>query len=86
MSCVYISAGSDFDILNATLSFLPGETVGSSNHCVNISIINDETVEADETFTVVLFSSSIIQIFGRTSIDITIHEDMSDCKPQHDLY
>ena len=77
------SAGSDFGTLNTTLSFLPGETVGSSDHCANISIINDEAVEAEETFTVVLFSSSIIQIYGRTSIDITIYEDMSDCKPHH---
>ena len=74
------SAGSDFSLLNTTLTFLSGETIGNSLHCADITILNDEAVEADETFTVVLSSSTIIQIVGTTSINITIYEDISDCK------
>lgn len=73
-------AGSDFSLLNTTLTFLPGETIGNAIHCADITILDDVAVEADEIFTVVLFSSSVIQIIGATSIDITIHEDTSDCK------
>ena len=76
----FISADSDFAFLNTTLTFLSGETIGSSHHCANITILNDQAVEADETFTVFLFSNSIIQIVGRTSINVTIYEDVSDCK------
>ena len=77
---LHFSAGRDFTLLNTTLTFLSGETIGNSLHCADITILNDEAVEADETFTVVLSSSTIIQIVGTTSINITIYEDISDCK------
>ena len=61
--------------------FLPGDTVGSPARCINISILNDDIVEATETFDVVLSSDSILQVTGATSVPITIYEDPIDCEP-----
>ena len=74
------SAGRDFLFLNTSLMFLPGDTVGSPARCVNISILNDDIVEATETFNVVVSSSSILQVNGTTSIPVTINEDPTDCE------
>ena len=61
--------------------FLPGETIGSPARCVNISILNDDIVEAIEMFDVVISSNSILQVTGATSVPITINEDPTDCEP-----
>ena len=66
--------------MNKTLTFLRGESVGSAARCVNISILDDDVVEANETFDVVLSSSSLLQITGGTSIPVTIYEDPNDCE------
>ena len=75
------SAGRDFLSLNMSLVFLPGDTVGSPPRCVNISILNDDAVEANETFDVVVSSNSILQVTGATSVPVTINEDPTDCEP-----
>ena len=75
------SAGRDFVFVNTSLTFSPGDTVGSPARCVNITILNDEVVEAAETFDVVVSSNSILQINGTTSITVTINEDPTDCEP-----
>jgi hypothetical protein len=74
------SAESDFSSLNTSLVFLPGDTVGSPARCVNISILNDDVVEANETFDVVVSSDSILQVTGATSVPVTINEDPTDCE------
>ena len=61
--------------------FQPGDTVGSPPRCVNISILNDDAVEANETFDVVVSSNSILQVTGATSVPVTINEDPADCEP-----
>jgi hypothetical protein len=73
-------AGRDFVFLNTSLVFLSGDTVGSPARCVNISIMNDDVVEATEMFDVVVSSNSILQITGATSVPVTINEDTTDCK------
>ena len=60
--------------------FLPGDTVGSPPRCVNISILDDDIVEATETFNVIVSSNSILQITGATSVSVTINEDPTDCE------
>lgn len=64
-----------------SLTFTPGDTIGSSPRCVTITILDDEVVEANEVFAVVLSSSSVIQTFGIISANVTIYEDLSDCEP-----
>ena len=64
---------------NLTAAFVHGDGIGSLR-CVKINIIDDYIVESDEVFTVFLSSSSYIQPFGLTSTNVTIHEDISDCK------
>ena len=76
----YIPVDSDFLSLSTSLTFSPGDTIGSSPICVTIIILDDEVVEANEVFAVVLSSSSVIQTFGITSVNFTIYEDSSDCK------
>ena len=75
------SADRDFVFVNTSLTFFPGDTVGNPVRCVNITILNDEAVEAPETFNVVVSSNSILQINGTTSIIVTINEDPTDCEP-----
>ena len=72
------SANDDYVSLGTSLTFLPGETVGSSPACVRITILNDDIVENEEMFSVILSSSSIIQPINITSINVTIYEDSSD--------
>ena len=74
------SAGRDFLFLNTSLVFLPGDTVGSPARCVNISILNDDIVEATETFDAVVSSNSILQVTGASSVPVTINEDPTDCE------
>lgn len=66
--------------------FLPEDTVGSPARCINISILNDDIVEATETFDVVVSSNSILQINGTMSIPVTINEDPADCKLSAQCY
>lgn len=80
MEHFFYTAGRDFSFLNTTLTFLRGESIKSAARCVNISILNDDVVEANETFDVVLSSSSLLQITGATSIPVTVYEDPTDCE------
>lgn len=48
--------GSDFTIIDETVTFLPGDHVGSSR-CVNIMINDDTEEEGDESFRVIITSS-----------------------------
>ena len=76
----FYTAGRDYSFLNTTLTFIHGESVGSAARCINISILNDDVVEANETFDVVLSSSSLLQITGVTSTPVTVYEDPTDCE------
>ena len=58
--------------------FQPGDTVGSPPRCVNLSILNDDAVEANETFDIVVSSNSILQVTVATSVPVTINEDPAD--------
>ena len=74
-----ISANRDFSPVNTPVIFLPGDSTGN-NRCVNITILDDEIVEENEDFKVVLSSTSDIQVFGITSANVTIIEDPFDSK------
>lgn len=75
------SADSDYSSLRVSLTFFPGDTIGSPPRCVSIAILDDEIVEAEETFAVVLSSNSEIQIINNVmSTHVTIYEDSSDCE------
>ena len=79
-SLTFLLANRDFSpVNNRPVIFLPGDTTGSQ-HCVNITILDDEIVEDNEEFKVVLSSTSDIQIFGITSTNVTIVKDTSDSK------
>ncbi len=73
-----LSADSDFTSLSQSLTFASGETVGTSR-CLSINILDDEIVEADETFHVILSFTGAVQAIGNTTANITIYPD-SDCK------
>lgn len=77
------SADSDYSSLSMSLTFFPGDTVGSPPHCVTFTILDDEVVEASEAFAVTLSSSSVVQVIGIASIHINIYEDPSDCRCMH---
>ena len=74
------SAGRDFTFLNTSLMFVPGDTIGSPARCISIFILDDDFVEANEMFEVVVSSNSILEITGATSVPVTINEDPTDCK------
>ena len=65
-------SGSDYDAVNGTLKFAPGETVKT----VRVPIINDTTVEPDETFAFTLSSPVNATIAaGSTNVTATIVDD-----------
>ena len=65
-------SGSDYDAVNGTLKFAPGETVKT----VRVPIINDTTVEPDETFAFILSSPVNATIAaGSTNVTATIVDD-----------
>ena len=64
------------------LTFLPGETIGSTPRCALINILDDAIVENEEEFSVDLLSiSETLQTINTTSVNVTIYEDPSDGQP-----
>ena len=82
MICLIFSGNQDYSSLSMSLTFLPGDTIGSPPRCVDINILDDDIVENEEEFTVTLTSSTVIQAVNVTSINVTIYEDTSDGKQQ----
>ena len=82
MICLIFSGNQDFSTLSMSLTFLPGDTIGSPPRCIDINILDDDVVENEEEFTVTLTSSTVIQAINVTSINVTIYEDTSDGKQQ----
>ena len=79
MSCfISFSGNRDYSSLTMSLTFLPGDTIGSPPRCVEINILDDDIVENEEEFTVTVSSGSVIQAINVTSINVTIYEDTSD--------
>ena len=72
------SGNQDYSTINTSLTFVPGDTIGSLPHCVEINILDDDIVENEEDFTISIFSGSVIQAINVTSINVTIYEDSSD--------
>ena len=67
----------DYDELSVHLTFTAGSQAGSTA-CANISIINDDILEDDESFTVTLSSSDPVN-FDVSMSTCTIIED-ADCE------
>ena len=76
----YLLGNHDYASLSTSLTFLRGETIGSTPRCITINILDDDVVENEEEFTVSLSSSSFIQPTNITATNVTIYEDPSDCK------
>ena len=72
------SGNQDYSTLSTSLTFLPGDTIGSPPRCVEINILDDDIVENEEEFTISMSSGSVIQAINVTIIDVTIYEDSSD--------
>ena len=72
------SGNQDYSTLSTSLTFLPGDTIGSPPHCVEINILDDDIVENEEDFTISISSGSVIQAINVTIINVTIYEDSSD--------
>lgn len=65
------TAGQDYTATSGTLNFANGET----SKTIQVPIINDETTEPDETFTLALKNPSSLDSFGSpTSMAITIQD------------
>ena len=78
--CLIFSGNHDYSSLSTSLTFLPGDTIDSPLHCVEINILDDDIVENEEEFTITVSSGSVIQAINVTSINVTIYEDTSDGK------
>ena len=72
---VSAAAGSDYTAISSPLMFPAGSHDGSEQ-CVNVSIVDDETVEEDETFTVELtvLTSGVVEGNALTTVVITDNE------------
>jgi len=74
---VFHAGDRDYSQLTVDLTFNAGSQAGS-NACANISIIDDDILESDEYFTVILSSSDPVN-FDVSMGSCTIIED-SDCE------
>lgn len=80
MFFTHVSSTADVDFVSLTqaLTFLPGESVGTSR-CLDITILEDEVVENNELFYVTLSFTGTVQAIQNTTANVTIYDD-SDCK------
>ena len=64
-----------------SIEFLPGDFSGV-HRCTNLTLINDDIVEYNEVFEVILKeNSSRLEVnYERNTTEITILEDEDDCK------
>ena len=73
------SANEDFSNEVLSLTFFPGDSVGSPPRCISISILDDVIVESEEQYSVYLSSNSqALQTINTTAVNITIYDDPSD--------
>jgi Calx-beta domain/RTX calcium-binding nonapeptide repeat (4 copies) len=73
------AAGSDYTATSGQLTFAPGET----SKTVDVPILGDSAVEADETFTLTL-SGAVNAVLGRASATATlVNDDVPKAKPGH---
>ena len=68
----------------STLTFISGQTVGAQR-CIDVSILDDNLIEDDETFTLSLIASltdesAVMFTAGGNSTTITILQDPNDSK------
>ncbi len=66
-----LSAGEDYEELNLAVVFSPGVY----QVCVNVSILEDDNVENDETFSIKLTSSDQAVVTDVDNAMVTIVED-----------
>jgi Calx-beta domain/RTX calcium-binding nonapeptide repeat (4 copies) len=73
------TAGSDYTATSGQLTFAPGET----SKTVDVPILGDTAVEADETFTLNL-TGAVNAVLGRASATATlVNDDVPKAKPGH---
>ena len=66
-----LSAGVDYEEINMTLLI----SAGAFKSCVNLSILEDEAVEYNETFILKLTISYSFIVIGVFMVEVTIVED-----------
>ena len=71
-------AGSDYESVSSSLMF-PAGSINGSTQCINITITDDEVLEADETFTVTLTVETTRVMEGNTMTEVVIMPD-NDCE------
>ena len=69
-------AGSDYESVSSSLMF-PAGSINGSTQCINITITDDEVLEADETFTVTLTTTTPRVMVGTAQTTVTITTDES---------
>ena len=79
-SSLFLSADSDFIYLSESLTFFPGETLGTTR-CLSITILDNDLVECNEVFAVTISSTGAVQGIENTTTNVTISD--TDCKAPH---
>ena len=72
-------AGTDFILATSYEIFTSGST-DNATRCVDIAIIDDDALEGNQTFIVVLNTSDPDVIFLNNETAITIRDDDSECR------
>ena len=71
----FLIAGSDYvSLVYIQVGFMSGDPLGSTA-CVNVSIIDDDVVEAEQTFTVNTSSSDPVIISPTAQAEISIADN-----------
>ena len=70
----------DFAPTDGFISFLDGQSsVVNNETCVSITILNDEILEDNEEFIVIVVGSGLVNVIDGQVV-VKIHEDPSDCE------
>ena len=78
------AAGNDYSTMSGELLFQP--EVSNQPQCADIPIFNDETLETNEFFLVVLVNESVSVDLSQNVTAVTILDDDSKCINQHCSY
>ena len=74
MSSGTAEAGEDYEMMSSSISF-PTTSSGGAMECMNITIMDNDAFELNETFTVTLTVNTAGVMVGNTITEVTITDD-----------
>ena len=67
-----LTAPADYSLVNTSVTFPSGSTAGGPPQCIDLSIVNDDSVEYDEEFAIMLSPMNEFIIINGDTVTVTI--------------